>query len=196
MKLVEFLQLLQGLAKTHGKRTFLLREIAALSGASRAATGMTLLRAQKQGLVFRLGNLWVNQLDPPPLEDVALALRSPSYISFESALYRRGILSQSPRGQLTLATPRRSGVFATPLGAIRFIHLKTELFFGYDEARMAYPEKAWLDLVYIRGRRGREGIWTEKFYPKNLNRKRLKDFSKKFPPWVAQEAQAALQLRD
>lgn len=188
MNLVDFLQILQTLAKTHGKRVFLLREIAALSGASRPATGMTLLRAQKKGLVFRVGNLWVNRADPAPLEEIALALRSPSYISFESALYRRGVLSQSPRGALTLATPRRSGSFVTPLGTIRFIHLKNDLIFGYDETRLAYSEKAWLDLVYIRGRSGRRILWTEQFYPETLNRKRLKQFAGHFPLWVRQKA--------
>ena len=196
MNLVDFLKLLQGLAKDHAKRVFLLREIAMLSGSSRAATGMTLLRAQKKGLVFRIGNLWVNHLDPPRLIEVALALRSPSYLSFESALYQQGILSQSPRGGLTLATPRRSGIFETPLGRIRFIHLQSSLFFGFDETRTAYPEKAWLDLIYIRGRSGRDGIFTEQFYPKYLNRKRLKLFSARFLDWVEKAALAALKSGD
>ncbi|HCU25192.1 MAG TPA: hypothetical protein DF383_09250 [Deltaproteobacteria bacterium] len=184
MSQLELVQKLIQSARDHGKKIFSLREIAALSGASRSAVAMTLLRAQKKQLVFRVANLWVNQLDPPNLTEIALSLRSPSYLSFESALYRHGILSQSPRGALTLATTKRPGEFDTPLGRIRFIHLKNSLFFGYDENRIAYPEKAWLDLIYIRGRQGREAAFSETFYLENLNQKRLKEWMEKFPDWV------------
>lgn len=181
MTLVDLIQLLQRLIRENGKRLFLLREIAALSGASRASAGMALLRARKKGIVFRVGNLWINRLDPPELSEIAFALRSPSYLSFESALYRQGVLSQSPRGALTMATSGRSGQFETPWGTIRFVHLKRDLFFGYDAQRLAYPEKAWLDLIYIRGRSGRSQIITETVYLERLNRKRLKEFGRRFP---------------
>lgn len=184
MTIVRLIQMLHHLARDRGKRIFSLRDLAILSGSTRASVGMTLLRAQKKGLVFRIGNTWINCLDPPPLDDIGLALRSPSYISFESALYRHGILSQSPRGALVLATTRRPGRMDTPWGKIQFIHLKNTLFFGYDAHRVAHPEKAWLDLVYIRGRKGRREILTETFYLKGLNRRRLNEFGRRFPRWV------------
>jgi len=37
-----------------------------------------------------------------------------------------------------------------------------------DEKRVALAEKAWLDLLCIRGLRGREGIVTEKVCTANL----------------------------
>lgn len=177
MTIVSLIEILQNLVRDRGKRIFSLRDLAILSGSTRASVGMTLLRAQKKGLVFRTGNLWINRMDFPPLGEIGLALRSPSYISFESALYQHGILSQSPRGALTIATTKRPGRVDTPWGAIRFIHLKKSLFFGYDADRMAYPEKAWLDLVYIRGRKGSK-FFGETFYLKRLNRRRLKEFLK------------------
>ncbi len=184
MTSLKLVQLLQKLAKDHHKRLFTLRDMAALADEPRTAAAMTLVRAAKKGLVGRVGNLWINLMDPPELLEVALALPSPSYLSFESALYHRGVLSQSPRGELTLATTGRSRSLQTPLGSIRMIHLKPSLFFGFDERRGAFPEKAWLDLLYLRGRKGRTGLVTEELYLGGLDRKRLKKFARAFPDWM------------
>ncbi|MDO8519422.1 MAG: hypothetical protein Q7T11_04600 [Deltaproteobacteria bacterium] len=179
MRQADLILLLHRIRRDHGKRVFSLRDIAALAGVSRPAAGMALLAAEKRGLVGRATTLWVNLIDPPPLSELALAFSSPSYISFESALYHHHVLSQSPRGELTLATRGRSKRLSTPLGSIRFIHVKQSLFFGFDENRMALPEKAWLDLLYIRRRMGMKPLLTERFYPERLNRRRLALFSKR-----------------
>lgn len=185
MTQVDLVQLLQKLVKNYKKRVFSLREIASLAAISRPAAGMILLRAQKKGIVSRVANCWINRLDPPELLEIAFALASPSYLSFESALYHHGVLSQSPRGALTVATRGRPGRKETPLGTIQFIHLKASLFFGFDSNRIASPEKAWIDLLYIRGRQqGRKQMITEEFYLNRLNQKRLRNFAKKFPRWV------------
>lgn len=185
MTSLKLVQLLQKLARDHRKKVFTLRDMASLGGESRPAAAMTLVRAAKKGLIGRVGNLWINLMDPPELLEVALALPSPSYLSFESALYRQGLLSQSPRGELTLATAGRSRLLRTPLGSIRMIHLKPSLFFGFDGNRIAFPEKAWLDLLYLRGRRGRTGLATEEFYLEGLDRKRLIKFARSFPDRLA-----------
>ncbi len=184
MKTVILIRWLRRLHQDHHKRVFFAKEIAALSGESRASAAMTLIRAARQGLVERVGNLWINLMDKPDLLEVALAHRPSSYLSFESALYRHGLLSQSPRGALTLATAARPQVVKTSLGTIRFIHLKPDLFFGFDEGRIALPEKAWLDWLYLRGLRGRGQPITETVYPTRLNRRRLKEFARRFPKWV------------
>lgn len=184
MKAVDLIRWMRRLHEDHHKRVFFAKEIAALSGESRASAAMTLIRAARKGLVERVGNLWINLIDPPELLEVALAYRPSSYLSFESALYRCGLLSQSPRGGLTLATPTRPQVVKTSLGVIRFIHLKPNLFFGFDERRIALPEKAWLDWLYLRGLRGRGQPITETVYSARLNRRRLKEFAQRFPWWV------------
>lgn len=180
MTQIDLVRILQRLARDHKKRVFSLREIASLGAVSRPAAGMALIRGEKNGIVSRVRTCWINQLDPPALMEIAFALASPSYLSFESALYHHGIISQSPRGALTVATAGRPGRVKTPWGAIQLIHLKRSLFFGYDVHRIAYPEKAWLDLLYIRGRSGRRGLVTETVYPERLNSRRLKMFEKKF----------------
>lgn len=180
------MRILQRMARDHKKRIFSLREIASLAAVSRPAAGMALIRGEKNGIVSRVRTCWINRLDPPELPEIAFALVSPSYLSFESALYRHGVLSQSPRGALTVATAGRPGRVETPFGLIQFIHLKRALFFGYDADRIAIPEKAWLDLLYIRGRSGQRGLVTEKVYPDRLNPRRLRLFEKRFPSWVRQ----------
>jgi hypothetical protein len=158
--------------------------MASLRGEPRTGTAMTLLRAAGKGIVGRAGKLWLNLLDPPELLEVALSLLSPSYMSFESALHRHGVISQAPLGALTMATTRRPRLVETPLGAVRFFHLKSDLFFGFDDRRIALPEKAWLDLLYIRGLRGRKNLITEKVYFENLDPKAVRNTARQFPRWV------------
>ena len=177
MTLIELVKILQTFAKDHQKKTFHLKEVASFAGVSQAATGMTLLRAARKGLLWRVKNVWINPMHPPSLEELGLALVSPSYVSFESALNHHHILSQSPRGGVTLATTGRSQSIPTPLGKISAIHLKESLFWGFDLERMALPEKAWLDLLYIRKKKGEK--LSEVFYSDLLNHKRLKEFRKK-----------------
>jgi hypothetical protein len=185
MTAVRLLQLMRALGLRHGKKTFALKELAVWAGEPRPTAAMGLLRAEKKGLVSRIGNLWINREDPPEILDIALALPGPSYLSFESALYHHGILSQAPRGGLTMATAGKPRRWETPWGFIRFIHLKPPLFFGFDSHRIASPEKAWLDLVYLRRLRNRNAPLTETVYLNRLGKTRLKTMSKKFPVWVS-----------
>lgn len=188
MTTVELIRLLSTFASKFGKRIFTLREIVAYSGESETSVGMTLVRARKTGIVDRVKNLWFNKMDAPALADIALVLESPSYISFESALYHHGVLSQAPKDILTLATTERPCLLRTSLGEINFRHLSRKVFFGFDEKRMAYPEKAFLDLIYIRRKMGIQDF-SEVFYLDTLNKKRLKDFASKFPEYVWKSAQ-------
>jgi predicted transcriptional regulator of viral defense system len=183
MKLTDFIKVLNEMATRSAKRMFTLREISILTDETNAASGMMLIRAQKAGLVGRIKGLWINLMSPPSLEEVALSLRSLSYISFESALYKHGIISQSPRGGLTVATLQRPERVSTPLGDITYIHLPKKFFFGFDPSRVAIPEKAYLDLVYIRIRKGTK-IDPEVIYFDELDPKMLKKLTLRFPSYV------------
>lgn len=184
MNQLRLIQLLESCHRKWGKNIFTLRELVLLSGESQATAAMTLLRAEKKGIVFRVGHLWMNQLNPPSLAKIGFSCRSPSYISFESALYHHGVVSQSPQGCLNLAVRGRSAVVTIPVGTMQFVHLKAPLFFGYDEERMAHAEKAILDLVYIRSKAGLAPLFTETIYWDLLNKKRLKEYARKYQPWV------------
>lgn len=193
MTQLELITTLQMLAKKYDKRVFLLRELALLAGETCAATGMSLLRAEKHNIVARVHNLWLNLMDPPSLDAVAFEVRSPSYISFESALYRHGILSQAPRGELLVATPLKSARVRTPFGDIRYVHLAKKYCFGFDANRVALPEKAFLDMIYMRMRNGTFKQYSDVLYPDALNKKRLKLFLRPYPGYVAKEALARAQ---
>lgn len=195
MKTIELTKIIRKLAADHGKRVFTLRDVVACSGESAPSVAMALLRLKKHGVVDRIGSLWINMLDRPAAEEVAFSLRAASYVSFESALYEKGILSQSPRGILALATTGRPGRVRTPVGEIEFVHLKPTLFFGYDERRIAYPEKALLDLAYIRTKRGLGALPGMTFYFEELDRRRFAEFAGKFPPSISTALKDIFQAR-
>lgn len=87
---------------------------------------------------------------------IANRLKSPSYVSFQSALaYYDLIPEYSP---ITIsATTKRPGEWKTPLGTFEYHHVKTDWFSSYNfvnlskdqSAYIAIPEKALLDLVLL-----------------------------------------------
>lgn len=197
MKKIEAIHFLNHLAKEACKRVFRLNEFVlyAQGKGSAAAAGMALLRLEKDGVVERAGELWINKLDTPSLAEIAFSLRPLSYISFESALYQKGILSQSPQGLLSVATADRPGRQKTSLGSIEFLHVKKDLFFGFDAERVAHPEKALLDLIYIRKKHGLDSLPPVTIYWDELNQKRLKEFARSYPKTIQNEL-VSLQRRD
>lgn len=192
MKSVELIKYLTELSHQHSKKVFKLRELSIFSKTGVEATAMGLLRLKKKGIVDRVGSLWMNLLDPPEIEDVGLTLCSPSYISFENALFKKGGLSQSPRGILSLATTKRSARYKTPVGNIEYIHLQPRLFFGYDKMRVAHSEKAILDMIYIRTKKGLDPLPPVTLYWEEFNRSRLKQWGKKFPAFVLKYAKGEI----
>lgn len=87
---------------------------------------------------------------------VANRLRSPSYVSMQSALaYYSMIPEYVP--VVTSVTTGRPGNFSTPLGSFVFRHIKPALFHRFvrveieaDQwAFIATPEKSLLDLIYL-----------------------------------------------
>lgn len=185
MKSIELIKYITELSRVHQKRIFKLRELSTYAQAPSAATAMALLRLKKKKIVERIGSWWINLLNPPSLEEIGLTLRAPSYISFENALFKKTILSQSPRGQLSLVTTQRPVRYETSLGNVEYIHIQPKLFFGYDPSRIAYPEKALLDLIYIRIKKGWDPLPSVTIYWEELKKKRLKQWAKKFPPFVS-----------
>ena len=87
-----------------------------------------------------------------------MVIRRPSYLSLEYALSRHGILSQNVF-TLTLVTPKLPYTYRTQGGIMEYHQIKRTLFRGYvaeGSVLVAEPEKALLDLVYIRYVRGME----------------------------------------
>ena len=80
-----------------------------------------------------------------------------SYVSCESALAYYGLIPEHVPVTVSVSLSR-PGRKATPLGDYQFHHISRKLFFGYhplqvkanQHAFVALPEKALLDLVYLR----------------------------------------------
>ena len=119
-----------------------------------------------------------------PADEAALAnvLYRPSYLSFESALARHGILSQIPYA-MTFATTRRSKRMTIGGREAEFRQIKKDLFFGYrleGGLYVAEPEKALLDELYMM-KRGRAAIPLEELDVDRLSKGRLREFASRFP---------------
>jgi predicted transcriptional regulator of viral defense system len=87
---------------------------------------------------------------------IANRLRGASYVSLQSALAFHGLIPENVPQTLSV-TGGRPGRWETPLGVYRYHHLKPDLLFGYrmtalgggQQALVAVPEKALLDLIYL-----------------------------------------------
>lgn len=95
-------------------------------------------------------------VDPHPFV-VANRLVRPSYVSLESALGFHGLIPEYVP-VATSVTTRRPCLLDTVAGSYDHRHIATRLFWGYrneslggrQEVLVATPEKALLDLVYLR----------------------------------------------
>ncbi len=156
MKVDEWLDLFRA---NRGKRLFSLSDLVLLTGDRRSSLSVQLSRLVASGVIERPARGWyANPFTPPSDEEVAMVIREPSYLSLEYALSRHGILSQQAR-VLTLVTTRLPYTFRTGDGVFEYHQVKRSLFRGYrreGEVLVAEPEKALLDLIYVRFVRGRD----------------------------------------
>ncbi len=156
MKLSEWLELFRAYP---GKKLFSVRELAAITGEDLRRLSVELNRLTGKGVVRRVCRSWYeNPFCPPSREEIAMVLRRPSYLSLEYALSRRGVLLQSVE-RLTLVTTELPYTYRTERGVFEYHQVKPRLFWGYEgdgAVLVAHPEKALLDLLYLRCTRNRE----------------------------------------
>lgn len=119
---------------------------------------------------------------------IANLLKWPSYISLEKALefYR---LIPDVIGEYSSVTTKRANRFRSEVGSFRYWHIKPELLWGYQQLDMngqsffiAFPEKALLDLIYLRGMKISKD-YLENLRLQNLetiNCERLQNFAERF----------------
>ncbi len=118
-------------------------------------------RLADSGHVMRIKRgLWIFPDKADPLSLPAyLTAPFPSYISLQTALYHRGMVSQIP-GVVYAISVARTRSYATPLGTFSIHHVCPSFYFGYETAdgsgvRMATPEKALIDVLYLMPARSR-----------------------------------------
>lgn len=116
------------------------------------------------------------QKHPPHPFLVANRLVPGSYVSLESALAYYELIPEHVAA-VTSVTARRPGVWPTPVGSMIYRHIQPEYIFGYERrevgagqsAFVAQPEKALLDLAYLRPG-GDEPAYLESLRLQNLER--------------------------
>ena len=123
-----------------------------------------LVNWQRKGYIQKIRNSWYRFKTEPLSEDdlffIANKIYKPSYISLESALSYYQLI---PEGvfAVTSVSSLKTHSFRTPTGNFRYQHVKPAFYFGYRliqsrEAwyKMAEPEKAILDYLYLNPSRG------------------------------------------
>lgn len=160
-------------------------------------------RWHKSGKLIKLkNNIYLLSEDFRKLEiyefHIASLLKKPSYISLEKALEYYGFIPEAV-AVYTSVTTKRPGKVITPIGAFDYRHIKNSLFWGYKPvtinkqlAFIAYPEKALLDLFYLKGLRIDSGYLDEMRLQnlEDLNFKKLLEFAGRFKsPGVLEVAQ-------
>jgi len=180
MNQIEALRRLQGL----GTPVFETRDASALLSVTPANANMILRRLADQGQLVHLARgRW---LTAPGISRFALpeliSAPYPAYVSMQSALFHHGLIEQIPAVvyAATLGRPRRT---STPLGVISFHRVPIELFTGFDlnddGAKIATPEKALFDVLYLGPARSRLfARLPELGFPSGFRWPRLREFSK------------------
>ncbi len=106
---------------------------------------------------------------------VANRLQRASYVSLQSALAFYGLIPEMVNITVSVTTGRPERL-VTPLGIFEFRHIKLDLLFGYQmtnfggqNALVASPEKALLELVYLQPG-GASPVYLRELRLQNLDR--------------------------
>ncbi len=129
--------------------------------------------------------IYALKMEALDVERLATQLYYPSYISFESALAKYGILNQGMYG-LTLATTRHSKKMTLAGVDCEYCRIKESLYTGYSLIKgtfLACPEKACLDLLYLHSL-GKRRIIPSEWMTDGLDRGTLQQFVSLYPPVV------------
>ncbi|HEY3730733.1 MAG TPA: hypothetical protein VGL28_05660 [Steroidobacteraceae bacterium] len=180
MNQIEALQRLRNLATPAVES----RDVAALLqvSASNATTILRRLAAEKMIIHLSRGRWLVNQeIDRLALPEL-ISAPDPAYISLQSALFHHGLIEQIP-SILYAVTPGRPRRLRTPIATISFHRMPPELFKGFDlssasDAKIATPEKALFDMIYLAP--GRSRIFSqlpELAVPPRFQWQRLKEYT-------------------
>lgn len=144
---------------------------------------VTLARLVKNKSLIRLtSGIYITSENYDKIEIIANTLYQPSYLSFESALSRYGVLSQIPFS-LSFATTKKSLRKKLADVSIEYRKIQPTLFFGYEMQKCVYiatPEKALLDTLYLVSF-GKLIIDLQQLDLKEINLKEIKRLAIKYP---------------
>ena len=142
-----------------GKPVITTRDAAARLRTTPSAASRILGRLESSGLALSLRHgLWSlrPEIDPLVLPEY-LTAPLPAYVSLQSALYYHGMISQMPQ-VIFVASLVRTRRITTSIATFSIHRIVPEFFGGYttaQEIKMATPEKALLDVLYLSAARSR-----------------------------------------
>ena len=169
--------------KTLGKSYFTIADFEKIFRLNKESLYVTLNRLVKSGILRRLKRgIYEVIFSEGQMEEIANQLYWPSYLSFETALARYGIMSQIPY-TLTFATSRKSKKIILGGIEIEYRQIKKELFWGYrlqNKVLIAEPEKALLDQIYLFSL-GKASVNFEEWDFRQLKKEKLFKFLKPYP---------------
>ncbi len=147
--------------KMTGQQILRTADACALLNISRDHASHILSRLEESGHLVRIKNgLWCfsGKTDAMQLAEF-LTAPFPSYISLQSALYLHGMISQIPASTYCVSLAR-TRTYRTPVGDFSIHHISGDFFMGYEETgdkglKIAVPEKALLDFLYLSPARSR-----------------------------------------
>ena len=166
-------------------------ELAAKYNLPAASAWKAASRLTKRGLLSRVSNgVYLNKLvRDASASDFVTVLRPDAYVSLESALSHWGASTQSPVS-LTCVTTGKPKKYRTPEFAITLRTIAEHLFWGfvekqtrYSKYRIAEPEKALLDWVYLTLQSGGTPRLDEIEF-KVLDKQKLVSYAGKYPRTV------------
>lgn len=114
------------------------------------------IKDHRNDLFLKIRNgLYALRLELPPEEGIANRLYAPSYVSFEYALARYGIIPESVYA-VTSATTRLTREFSVNNKSFVYSRIKKQAYRGYKTEKIggmtvfiAEPEKALVDYLYF-----------------------------------------------
>ena len=141
--------------QSKGVRLFSPTDFRRVFGVSLRAT-QEFIKDHRKDLFLKVRNgLYALRLEPPPEEAVANRLYAPSYVSFEYALARHGIIPESVYA-VTSATTRLTREFNVDNRSFIYSRIKKQAYRGYRTEKIdgmtvfiAEPEKALADYLYF-----------------------------------------------
>jgi predicted transcriptional regulator of viral defense system len=137
-------------------------DLARKHGLSESVVRNALRGMSPGGLVERVATkIYINHFNQQFLpRDLANVLQPRSYISLESALVERGVITQNP-AVLTCVAPGYPRTIRSKSVVIVYRKISPELYWGFEQKATRYhnyliaePEKALLDWVYLNRQEG------------------------------------------
>lgn len=171
-----------------GKPLFTTADVAGMLGVGNVHASKILERLAEIGQIIRLKRGgWAIDRGVDPLSIVnLLTFPWPSYVSLQTALYYHEMIEQIPE-IIYAVSLSRTHRYETPLGVFSIHRLAPEFFFGFEsigdaQIKMASPEKALLDILYLTTAKTRLFCaLPEITLPRGFNKKKIRLMAKRIP---------------